>query len=96
MNPNPQIPQPNGGEDNIISLMWSALRWMIAALVGGVTTLFGFIMKQTWANAQLLSEIKHDTKNLRQTQQAQHADNVKRHEDLVRRIEHLENKGPNY
>lgn len=83
---------PNGGDDNIIGLIWSALRWTIAAVVGGITTLFGFVMKQTWANAQTLAEIKHDTKNMRQMQSSQHAENTRRHEDLVRRIEHLERK----
>lgn len=82
----------NGGEDNIIGLLWTALRWAIAAVAGGITTLFGFVMKQTWANAQVLSEIKHDTKNMRAMQEAMHRENVRRHEDLVKRIERLEIK----
>ena len=81
---------PSVGDDSIDGLLWSGLRWAIAAIVGGVTTLVGFFMKQTWVNSQMLSEIKHDTNNIRAMQGAQHSENTRRYDELLRRVEHLE------
>jgi hypothetical protein len=84
--------QTPAADDNVVALVWAVIRWTIAAIIGGIGATFGFILRQTWVNAQLLAEIKHDTKNIRAIQVLQAETSAARHQELLRRVEHLEDR----
>ena len=62
------------------------IHWTLTALLGGIIAVIGFFVKQIWTNTKELEKLKQDLKDLRETIQRLHLENLQAHEDIIDRL----------
>jgi len=73
-----------------VDLSIDFIHWIVGLMSGALAAIGGFLARRIWINTQLISEIKQDLKDLRETVERLHAEDLVWRTEVLRRLKDIE------
>ena len=73
-----------------VDLSIDFIHWVVGLMSGALVAAGGFLTRQIWVNTQRISELGQDLKDLRETTERLHAEDLVWRAEVLRRLKDIE------